>query len=110
MLDLKAVDLKSLCTALEDHSDSTEWWFDPETGAVEAWPSDPGTEELDEVHPEERDWIRVEPVPSHDSYRDLVDFTEHIRDPRARAARASDRGAGRLPALQGHAVPVSGAP
>jgi predicted nucleotidyltransferase len=85
VLDLKAVDLKSLCEALEDHSDYTEWWFDPETGEVEPWPSDiSATDDLEEMHPGERDWIRIEPVPSHESYEDLVDFTERVRDPRTR--------------------------
>ena len=85
MLDLKAVDLKSLCEALEDHSHYAEWWFDPETGKVEPWPSDlSAIDEVEETHPSEQDWIRVEPLPSHESYEDLVDFTERVRDPRAR--------------------------
>lgn len=85
MLDLKAVDLKSLCEALEDHSDYTEWWFDPETGEVEPWPSDLSSiDDLEETHPAERDWIGVEPLPSRESYEDLVDFTERVRDPRPR--------------------------
>ena len=84
MLDLKAVDLKSLCEALEDHSDYTEWWLDPESGEVEPWPSDPASIDDLETHPAERDWIRVEPLPSWESYDDLVEFTERVRDPRAR--------------------------
>lgn len=85
MLELTAVDLKSLCEALEDHSDYTEWWFDPTTGAIEPWPSDLSTiDEEEETHPADRDWIHVEPLPSHDGYDNLVDFTERVRDPRAR--------------------------
>lgn len=85
MLDLKAVDLKSLCEALEDHSDSTEWWFDPETGKVEPWPSDlSAVDDVEETHPAEQDWLRIEPLPPNESYEDLVDFTERVRDPRAR--------------------------
>lgn len=85
MLDLKAVDLESLCEALEDHSDYTEWWFDPKTGKVEPWPSDLSADAgLEEKHPAEQDWIRVEALPSHESYEDLVDFTDRVRDPRAR--------------------------
>lgn len=85
MLDLKAVDLKSLCEALEDHSDYTEWWFDPETGQVEPWSPDlSAIEEVEEAHPYERNWILVEPFPSHEGYEDLADFTERVRDPRAR--------------------------
>ena len=85
MLELTAVDLKSLCEALENHSDYTEWWLDPATGEVEPWPSDlSAIDDLEETHPAERDWIRVEPLPSHESYEDLVDFTGRVRDPRAR--------------------------
>ena len=85
MLDLKAVDLSSLCEALEDHSDYTEWWLDPETGSVEPWPSDVSAiDEPDEAHPADREWIQIEPLPSHEGYQDLVDFTERVRDPAAR--------------------------
>jgi predicted nucleotidyltransferase len=85
VLDLKTADLSSLCEALEDHSGYTVWWLDPETGAVEPWPEDVSAiEDLDETHPAERDWIRIEPLPSHESYEDLVDFTERVREPGAR--------------------------
>jgi len=85
VLDLKAVDLALLCEALEDHSGYTEWWLDPETGAVEPWSSDlSAVDEPEEVHPAERDWIFIEPLPSAESYEDLVDFTAQVRDPAAR--------------------------
>ncbi len=85
MLDLKAVDLASLCEALEDHSDHTEWWLDPKTGSIETWPSDVSAiDDSEEGHPADRAWIQIEPLPSHESYEDLVDFTERVRDPGAR--------------------------
>lgn len=85
MLDLKAVDLSSLCEALEDHSDYMEWWFDPASGKVEPWPSDPSAIDDEEApHPTERNWVLVPPLPSHESYQDLVDFTESVRDSRVR--------------------------
>lgn len=85
MLELTAVDLRSLCEALEDHSAFTEWWLDPATGAVEPWPADESAlDDVDEEHPAERDWIHVEPLESGEAYGDLVDFTERVRDPRAR--------------------------
>jgi predicted nucleotidyltransferase len=85
VLDLKAVDLSSLCEALEDHSELTEWWLDPETGQVEPWSSDfSAIDDAEEPHPSERNWVPVEPLPSHKAYEDLVDFTERVRDPRAR--------------------------
>jgi len=85
VLDLKAVDLQALCEALEDHSDYTEWWFDPKSGAVEPWSSDlSALDGPEETHPAERGWVQVEPLPSHESYDDLADFTERVRDSRAR--------------------------
>lgn len=85
MLDLEQVDLASLCEALEDHSDSTQWWLDPSTGKVEPWSSDRWAIEDDEdPHPAERDWIPIEPLSSRGSYADLEEFTERVRDPRAR--------------------------
>jgi predicted nucleotidyltransferase len=85
VLELTAVDLRSLCEALEDHSEWTEWWLDPTTGAVEPWPTDPSAlDDLEEDHPAERDWIRIRPLSSGEGYDDLVDFTERVRDPRAR--------------------------
>jgi predicted nucleotidyltransferase len=85
VLDLKAVDLQSLCEALEDHSEYTEWWLDPETGEVEPWPSDRSAiDDVDDAHPAERNWVRVEPLPSREGYQVLVDFTELVRDPRTR--------------------------
>jgi predicted nucleotidyltransferase len=83
MLDLGAVDLSSLCDALEDHSDETTWWFDPRTGEVEPH----GTSSLDDDDlagdPQERGLVWVEPVPSGEAYRDLEDFVARVRDPRA---------------------------
>jgi hypothetical protein len=85
VLDLKAFDLASLGEALEDNSYEHEWWLDPETGAVEAWSTDPGLSEgADEKHPAERNWIRVEPVGSREAYGDMEDFIARVRDPRAR--------------------------
>ena len=85
MLELPAVDLQSLCEALEDHSEWTEWWLDPRTGAVKPWPVDESAiDEFEEAHPGARDWIRIWPLSSGEGYDDLVDFTERVRDPRAR--------------------------
>jgi predicted nucleotidyltransferase len=85
VLDLKRVDLGELAHALEDHSDFTEWWFHPETGEIEPWSADmPDAVDVDLDHPEERGFMYIEPLPSHESYRDLEDFTALVRDPRAR--------------------------
>jgi predicted nucleotidyltransferase len=85
VLDLKRVDLGELAHALEDHSDHTEWWFNPETGEIEPWSADmPDAVDPDLAHPEERGFIFIEPLLSHESYADLQDFTALVRDPRAR--------------------------
>src|SRR5438309_12074158 len=69
MLELSAVDLDALGEALEDHSDFTRWFVDPETGEVEPW-----SEDLDEPHPEERGALYVQPIPSYEAYGDLEAF------------------------------------
>jgi predicted nucleotidyltransferase len=85
VLDLKRIDLGELAHALEDHSDFTEWWFNPDTGEIEPWSADmPDAVDPELAHPEERGFMYIEPLPSHESYRDLEDFTALVRDPRAR--------------------------
>jgi hypothetical protein len=85
VLDLKDIDLRSLAEALEDHSGYTDWWFDPQTGEVDPWPSDQGmAEETEEEAPDERGFVLVDPLPSRESYGDLEDFVERVADPRVR--------------------------
>ncbi len=83
MLDLKAVDLESLCEALEDHSYDLRWWLDPQTGELEPR-SDAFLEERAGEDLESRGLILVEPIPSRESYGDLEDFVARVHDPRAR--------------------------
>jgi hypothetical protein len=83
MLDLEKVDLGSLCEALEDHSYESSWWLDPETGEIE-FRSDSFVDEEEDEDPESRGLISIDPVPSHESYGDMEDFAERIRDARAR--------------------------
>lgn len=83
MLDLGKIDLSSLASALEDHSEGTTWWFDPQTGEVESW-SEFFSSEEEEEHPGDRGLIPVEPIPSGVGYRDMEDFIGRVRDPRAR--------------------------
>lgn len=83
MLDPAKIDLAFLSEALEDHSDETTWWFDPDTGQVESW-SDYLFSEEDRGHPAERGYIPIEPTPSADAYRDMEEFIERVHDPRAR--------------------------
>jgi predicted nucleotidyltransferase len=86
MLDLERVDLRSLAEALEDHSSETVWWFDPRTCETEPHLADHdlGGLEKDGEHPLGRGLIRIEPIPSREAYRDMEDFIDRVRDPRAR--------------------------
>jgi hypothetical protein len=82
-IDLAKIDLASLSEALEDHSDETAWWFDPATGEVEPWSVGLSSGE-DEVAPEDRGQVRIEPLPSSDGYGDMEEFIELVGDRRAR--------------------------
>jgi predicted nucleotidyltransferase len=83
MLDLAKLDLSDLCMALEDNSPEHSWWIDPQTGETEFW-SDYTGDELGLGHPDDRGLIYVEPIGSHEAYRDMEDFIDRVRDPRAR--------------------------
>lgn len=79
MLDLDHIDLSDLCEALEDHSSEQHWYLDRATGEFLVEFDFAETDEsLDD-----RDLIGIEPLPSHESYDDLADFTARVRDPRA---------------------------
>lgn len=80
MLDLHRIDLAAICGALEDHSYDHQWWLDPTTGEVEI------STDLHEdgENTTDKGLVPIEPIPSHESYQDLVDFTSSVRDPRAR--------------------------
>ncbi|MDQ3587502.1 MAG: UPF0158 family protein [Actinomycetota bacterium] len=91
MLDLQQLDLATLAEALEDHSDEHHWWLDPRSGEVELHLEELGVDEqelgVDERgDPEERGLVFVEPTDSTDAYADMANFSERVRDPRARAA------------------------
>ena len=82
MLDLAAVDLEDLCTALEDHSYETSWWLDPKTGDIR-----PHVPDVDEEGPEElegRGLLYIEPMKSSEGYEDMANFVLAIPDRRAR--------------------------
>jgi hypothetical protein len=82
VLDLGSVDLGDLANALEDHSFEHSWWLDPETGEIVLW-SDYSREQ-GEPEPEVRGLTPIEPIVSHEGYRDMEDFIALVRDPRAR--------------------------
>jgi predicted nucleotidyltransferase len=82
MLDLSAVDLGEIATALEDHSYDGSWWIDATTGAVWYWR---GEEDDDaEFDPDAReDARRIDPLPSSEGYGDMEDFIARLSDRRA---------------------------
>lgn len=82
MLDLSAVDLGEIATALEDHSYEGSWWIDAQTGEVWYWR---GEEDDDpEFDPDGRDDARrIDPLPSGEGYADMVDFIALVPDRRA---------------------------
>ncbi len=82
MLDLPAVDLGEIATALEDQSYEGGWWIDAETGEVWYWR---GEEDDDpEFDPDRRDDARpIEPLPSSEGYGDMEDFIARVADRRA---------------------------
>jgi hypothetical protein len=82
VLDLESVDLGDLANALEDHSFDHSWWLDPDTGEIVLW-SDYSREQ-GEPEPEGRGLIPIEPILSHEGYRDMEDFIALVRDLRAR--------------------------
>lgn len=82
MVDLDRVDLSTLGEALDDHSWTTEWWFDPATGESIPKPEGMSWEECDVDDPERL--IAIEPEPSSEGYGDMEDFIARVSDPRAR--------------------------
>lgn len=82
MLDIEMIDLGDLARALEDNAYEHTSWFDPTAGVVEVCTGDDSVDTGEE--PEERGWLPIAPIESHDAYRDLEDFASCVRDPRAR--------------------------
>ena len=85
MLDLEAIDVEEIATALADQTDyEHRWLIDPRTGEVAFWTSDTGIDGENPVELDELDLVLIDSLPSHVWYQDMVDFADGI----------SDRGAG----------------
>jgi hypothetical protein len=91
MIDLSAVDLDELVTALQDQDGfEHRWLIDPDSGQISLWTEDGG---LDGEHPvdlDDVDLLGIDPLPSYIWYQDMADFADGISDERAgrRLARA----------------------
>ena len=84
-LDLDAIDVEEIATALADQTDyDHRWLVDPRTGEVAFWTSDTGIDGEHPVEIDELDLIVLDPLPPYVWYQDMVDFADGI----------SDRGAG----------------
>jgi hypothetical protein len=79
MLDLDAVDVEEIATALADQANyEHRWLIDPRTGEIAFWTSDTGIDGQNAVDLDELDLIPIDPLPPHVWYRDMVDFADGI--------------------------------
>lgn len=93
MLNLAALDLGEIATALEDQQGyEHRWLINSNTGEIVFWTADCGIDgqhpvDLDDLDP---DLVSIHPLPSYVWYEDMVDFAERISDEQAgrRLARA----------------------
>jgi hypothetical protein len=81
MLDLETVDLTELCDALSSHFDELSWWLDPASGEIRMHHAEADDETAGDL--DEAGLIFIEPVRSHDAYRDMEDFVDRLPDGRA---------------------------
>lgn len=97
VLDLNAVDVDDIATALADQTDyEHRWLIDPGTGEVVFWTSDTGIDGENPVELDELDLIVIDPLPSYVWYQDMVDFADGLSDGNARrrlSASLQGRGA-----------------
>src|SRR6266545_260577 len=94
MLELTALDLGEIATALEDQDYEHRWLINRETGEILFWTSDCGIDgqhpvDLDDLDP---DLICIDPLPSYVWYEDMADFAEQISDEQAAPSTAPSSG------------------
>lgn len=81
VLDLDAIDVDEIATALADQTDyEHRWLINPRTGEVAFWTSDTGIDGENPVEIDELDLIIIDPLPPHVWYQDMVDFADAISD------------------------------
>lgn len=81
MLDLHAVAVEEIATALADQTDyEHRWLIDPRKGEVAFWTSDTGIDGENPVEIDELDLLPIDPLPPHVWFQDMVDFAEGVSD------------------------------
>ena len=81
MLELDAIDVEEIATALADQTDHEHrWLIDPRTGEIAFWASETGIDGENPVELDERDLILIDPLPPSVWYQDMVDFADGIGD------------------------------
>jgi hypothetical protein len=86
VLDLTALDLDEIATALSEHNDHEHCWLiNSQTGQILFWTRDAGIDgdnpiDLDELEPE---LVGIDSLPSHVWHQDMADFAARISDERA---------------------------
>jgi len=91
MLELTAVDLEEIASALQDQeSYEHRWLIDPASGEIVFWTRDCGIDGQNPVDLDDLDLTGIDPLPSYVWYEDMADFAEGISDETAgrRLARA----------------------
>jgi Uncharacterised protein family (UPF0158) len=81
MLDLNAIDVEEIATALADQTDDEHrWLIEPRTGEIAFWTSDTGIDGENPVELDELDLIPIDPLPPYVWYQDMADFADGISD------------------------------
>lgn len=81
MLDLNAIDVQEIATALADQTDyEHRWLIDPRTGEIAFWTSDTGVDGENPLELDELDLILIGPLPPYVWYQDMADFADGISD------------------------------
>lgn len=85
MVDLNAVNIEELASALADQTDyDHRWLIDPQSGEILFWTIDCGIDGENPVDIDELDHlVLIDPLPSYVWYQDMVDFADGISDRRA---------------------------
>ena len=82
MVDLNAVDMEELASALADQTDyEHRWLIDPQSGEILFWTSDCGIDGVNPVDIDELDHlVLIDPLPSYVWYQDMADFADRLSD------------------------------